>query len=138
VDGAPPLPPAEVAVSAFLGTWQFTDGTSLNDCNGGQPTVETATGRFDLTRGLDAPLLYVEGQCTFRLDVAGDLATYRTAPSCTFADGATVITLTPIAGTIQVGGATATLKATFSALVDAPGGRGTCRIELNARATRVQ
>jgi hypothetical protein len=138
-DAAPsgPVDPTSPEVGAFIGVWEFTQGTTFDDCDPSEPGTEPVMGRFQLKKGADAPLWHVEDACTFRLDVAGATATYRTTPACTYTDLNVLYTITPVSGGIQVGGRDLVVRAAFAVNVRGPGGTVSCRLELDARAIKL-
>ena len=134
---APPADPTVPDVGAFLGVWEFTQGTTFDDCDPSEPGTEPVMGRFQLKKGADAPLWHVENACAFRLDVAGTVATYRTSPACTYTDQTVVYTITPVSGSLQVGGRDLAVRAAFAVKVRGPGGTVSCRLDLDARAIKL-
>jgi hypothetical protein len=135
-DGPNSLPPP-ADLSAFLGLWEFSQGATVHDCDPAGPTTRPATGTFQLQRGVDAPLWYVEGHCMFRLDVANDVATYRTSHGCTYTEANLIYAVVPISGTIQVSGRDGVIQAAFSVTIRSPTATTTCRLDLDAKTTKV-
>ena len=138
-DAAPsrPVEATSPDVSAFVGVWEFTQGTTFDDCNPGEPGTEPAMGRFQLEKGTDAPLWHVEDACAFRLDVAGAVATLPHHPGLHLHRGDRPLHITPVSGSIQVGGRDLAVRAAFAVNVRGPAGTVTCRLELDARAIKL-
>ncbi len=135
----PPAPEPPVAdVTAFLGTWEFTSGSETWNCEVSGPSVESLSGTFQLEKGVDAPLWEFAEPCTFRLDVSGATATYRTAPPCSFAEGESSYVVTPVGGTILVSGDVAVTMARFKFSTREPGLTETCQVQFDGRARRMQ
>jgi hypothetical protein len=88
--GAPGGPPAADDTSGFTGSWKYTSGSSAAQCQQGMtPTKQLVGTFFQLKRGTDAPLLFVpQGTtCSLKMDVAGNVATFRSGTSCSYAEG---------------------------------------------------
>jgi hypothetical protein len=134
----PDTTPPAVNLAPFVGTWEATTGVEIWDCDVTGPSTEPRTGPFRLEMGVDAPLWEISEPCTFRLDVSGSTATYRTTPSCTFADGESSYVVTPLGGTILVSGADAVIMASFMTLVREPGLTQSCQLQVEGRARRVR
>jgi hypothetical protein len=135
----PPLPPAPLDdPTPFLGLWKATDGAEILDCEkSGMSTEAIEELEFRLVRGGDAPLWQLLDPCTFRLDVRGSQASYRSGPACTVVEGKATFVVTPIGGTIAVSGDDAVVSFRFTSLVLQPGMNETCRISADFRARRM-
>jgi hypothetical protein len=134
---SPPPPPPPSDVVPFLGVWSFTQGSTVDDCDPGQPATEPVTGQFQLKRGTDAPLWHVDNECVFRLDVAGAAATYRPSPGCTYSDADVAYAITPLHGTMELSGPALQIRATFAVTIQAAGSAVSCRLALDARAAKI-
>ena len=69
------------------------------------PSTDTLVGGgFDLQRGTDAPLHYLAGGCTWKLESIGTTATFRQGQICTDTnDSGTRFTFTVVFGQLTVG-----------------------------------
>jgi hypothetical protein len=133
-DAGPDIAPSAVQVTAFVGHWEYAQGTFSIDCEG-QSDVVPATGRFELEAGTDAPLWHVDETCTYRLDVAAGVASYRRDPPCIRTDMGYV--LTPAGGTIRLDGSLAVVQSRFVLLMRKATAETMCTVRIDARAARI-
>ena len=133
-DTSPAPPPA--AFTAQLGSWTFVDGTTVITCPVSGPSSDTlAGGGFDLQRGTDAPLHYLAGGCTWKLEGSGTTATFRPGQICTdTSDSGTRYQFTVVFGRLTFGSPRAVLDLELSlASSDLP---YSCNMKLSGGATK--
>ena len=70
----------------FIGTWRYTTGTSKVDC---PPEFDDADNSFDqkgvtlnIAEGIETPLVLIDPDCTWNLDVSGTTASSKPNQKC--------------------------------------------------------
>jgi hypothetical protein len=68
------------------------------------------TGTFKLQKGVDSPLVEIEGTCTYKLDYSGNTASFRQGSMCMEVSGGASVTLIVNSGTMMVNGTNSTIN----------------------------
>jgi hypothetical protein len=100
---------------SFVGVWTGT-GTVNTRCGMGEGMNSALNETITITKGVNAPLLVVVGDCPLQMNEAGFVATVRPGQMCTVKRNNVTSMATFSSGTFTVSGITATfnLAATFT------------------------
>jgi len=93
----------------FTGTWQYLSGTGTANCGAGSQT-EQLMGTFKVMTGIDSALVIIDGTCTLKMDVSGNVATLRSGQTCMSVAMGNSATLNVNGGAMTVNGTTASLQ----------------------------
>jgi hypothetical protein len=93
-------------LAQFTGTWKYVTGQSTVDCGAAGKDTSMVTGTFKLQKGVDSPLVEIEGTCTYKLDYSGNTATFRQGSMCMEVANGSSVTLIVNSGTMMVNGGT--------------------------------
>src|SRR4051794_40349394 len=72
---------AETDLEQFVGAWHATGGTSTR-CGMNAPPTADIDETITITKGVDAPLVLVQANCTLKMDAAGATASLRGGQTC--------------------------------------------------------
>jgi hypothetical protein len=99
----------------FVGVWAGT-GTANTRCGMGAGMSSPLNETITITKGVNAPLLVVVGDCSLQMNATGSMATLRPGQMCTIKRNNVTSMATYSSGDFTVSGITATfnLAATFT------------------------
>jgi hypothetical protein len=112
-------------VDSFVGTWNYTSGTSTTDCNG-MPATMQLSGSTTISKGIASPLVVVDGTCNLLLDVTGTTASARPGQQCSETDQGVNTTLKFKAYAFTVNGIVADESGSADVSATGPGGSINC------------
>jgi hypothetical protein len=126
---------------AFIGMWQYTSGTSNTSCPmiGVNETSQLAGEKVPIAKGIDSPLVYSETNtnCSWKMNVSGNVATIISGQSCTFMDNGVSFTGTYSAGTFTITGTTGQFSGTANAMANVNGSIVNCSITGNGGLSKI-
>jgi hypothetical protein len=121
---------------AFVGTWQFTSGTTTTTC-AGQSETEISAGNLTLSTGISSDLVMMEDDCSLRFDIVGDTASLLPGQVCSTITNGASVNLTFTAMTFTVNGLMADLSRSCTITVAAPSGNIACTYTETAKLQKV-
>jgi hypothetical protein len=124
------------ATDGFVGTWNYTSGTSTSDCTG-QPTTMMLTGSTTISKGISSPLVVVDDGCTLLLDVTGTTASARPSQQCSETSQGVNTTLKFKAYSFTVNGIVADESGSADVAVTGPGGAINCTYTSTGKLMKV-
>jgi hypothetical protein len=127
-------------VTAFIGNWKYTSGTSAAQCTGNTETKQLVGAFFRLRKGTDAALVFgpENTNCNLKLDLEGMTASFRPGTSCSFADGGASFKLEAGEGGTIVSTSPNNAIVGFAGMITATGATTVvCTYTINGTATRV-
>jgi hypothetical protein len=120
----------------FVGVWSGV-GTVNTRCGMGAGTNSALSETITITKGVNAPLLVVVGDCSLQMDAKGHAAVLRPGQMCTVTRNNIPATATYSSGNFSVTG----IKATFSLAATYTVGDGalvlSCTYLANGTATKM-
>jgi hypothetical protein len=106
----------------FVGTWNYTSGTSTTNCGPGTSSTEMVTGSTTLMRGIASALVSVDDGCTIALDVTGNTASARPGQQCSVTEDGTNVTIRFDSYTFTINGIVADESGSATLMGTGPGG----------------
>jgi hypothetical protein len=117
-------------VEKFIGTWKYTSGTIVTNCDG-DSTTENASGNEVITRGSNSDLVVSDSDCSNALDVSGTSANGDSGESCTTSgDGLTFVQTVESLVFSTDDGKLGHVSGTFNLVVSGGGATQTCTVTL--------
>jgi hypothetical protein len=113
------------SVDNFVGTWNYTSGTSTTNC-GGQSQTDMLTGGTTFSKGISSALVSSADGCTLQLDVNGSTASAKSGQECNQTSQGATVTLKLTAYTFTVNGIVADESASATLTGNGPGGTVNC------------
>lgn len=115
----------EEDLSKFIGEWQYTSGTSNTQCPmlpAANDTQQLTNQKFRIAKGIDAPLVISEDECTWKLSVSGATVSIDSGQTCMFTDADGIVyNVSYSTATLTVTGSTGTFSGSGTIMANVNG-----------------
>jgi hypothetical protein len=123
-------------VDGFVGTWNYSSGTSTTNC-GGQSETDMLTGGVTLSKGVSSPLVSLSDGCNLLLDVTGSTATARPGQECSMTKNGVNATAKFTAYSFTINGIVADESGSGTLMASGAGGSVNCTVTSSGKLTKV-